>query len=761
MATLGATTFSGGAIGAAVTTSTEPLFTSKSGTVVYGSGPGGTQGMRPSSSTFGQMFINNLPAANSHYRIGWKVTFGSSTATVTIYQMVSLTNTAGTVVGEVDLRNSTVTPGTREVAFRDNFVAIGQTTSDPITAGSTWSFEWEVNAGASTVNVWKTATPTAAPDYQWTDAALSQSVDRMFLGPSANTGVDAVISDFKMTDGTPIYSVTAGAFAGTGTLTATGAVATLNIALNGYASSSDFAVLAKTTAVTSARLKYSTHSDLSSASFTSAAAPDSAGYQKFNPTGLTADTTYYWAVEMDGNLGSLTGQTKTLKAAGSPQSFRFCWASCFDTFSSGVFALIAARNPEFMIQLGDYGYQYITGGTNGNTAPTDVPTLRTHREAALNPTGPRALFANVPFDQMYSDCDGGGANSDGTFPGFASGGVQAAWRQQFANRTLPLSDCGARSWVVGRLRFVLTDETTLASAKGNTDNSSKTKLGTTQKAWFKSEIDAAAIAGQYIIWLGDGPWIESTSLTGNTWRAYNTERTELGNYITAAGMSKRMIRMHGDTHTLFADDGTNNSWGGFANFSAAPMHTTGQAFSSPVVTNGSFPTGTVNSSRQYGICDVTDDGSTITLVMKGYSSTVSSPTETNPVSMTLVTVSGVLTLAGSGTQTDTGKPKAINTVALSGAGVLSTSTGNSFTSTVSFTGSGTLANTGKPALITTAALSGSGALSKSALVALHGLLDTSGTGTLVTVALAQYRDVSVRFGDVHGYSFEPEIIDGL
>jgi hypothetical protein len=203
--------------------------------------------------------------------------------------------------------------------------------------------------------------------------------------------------------------------------------------------------------------------------------------------------------------------------------------------------------------------------------------------------------------------------------------VQAAYRQQFAHPTLPLADCGARSWVIGRVRFVQTDETVLASAKANTDNSSKTKLGTTQKTWFKAEIDAAAAARQAVVWFGDGPWITPTGNgSSNEWAYYNTERAELGTYIANSGV--HLIRCHGDAHTLFYDDGTNNPNGGFPTACGAPMHTTAQTYGY-TITGGKWPTATTNSSRQYGIGEVVDNGTTVTVTLRGWSSTVAAPTE--------------------------------------------------------------------------------------------------------------------------------------
>lgn len=164
-----------------------------------------------------------------------------------------------------------------------------------------------------------------------------------------------------------------------------------------------------------------------------------------------------------------------------------------------------------------------------------------------------------------------------------------------------------------------------------TDGATKSKLGAEQKSWFLSEIAAAKAAGQAVIWFGDGPWVEPTgapgaSATYNSWARYDTERTELGARIAASGV--RLVRLHGDTHSLFYDDGTNNrAWGGFPTASAAPFHTTAQRFGY-AVSGGSYPTaGSIDGAQQYGFARIVDDGTRFELELSGFSSTAAEPRE--------------------------------------------------------------------------------------------------------------------------------------
>lgn len=553
----------------------------------------------------------DLTGHTAEGRIGWKVEFTSSTTTTTsYYEMVVLRfNTSTGFLVDTGFRHNTTTLK-RFPSSRNNFAYIGQANAGnayDLDAGEKWSFELYWVGLNATVYVWQGENTTGTPDFTWT-GTMAQAPTNFMFGNDANDGVDATLYDIWVSDGER-----RGAGPTPGTLTFT---------TNMFAEQNYVRLVGKTNAASGVSLAINGN--------TFFATPDADGYFKVTATGLSAGTSYPWTLSVDGNSAK-SGTIKTLPSTAN--GLNFLWGSCFDTYTSGFFSLATARNPMFIAEVGDWGYQYITGGANGNTSPTDVATVRAHRETVLAASAPQALFTTFPTSYTYSDTDGAGANSDGTTGGHATGAVQAAYRQQFAHPDLPLADCGARSWVVGRIRFIQTDETALASVKGSTDNSSKTKLGASQKAWFKDQIIAAKSSGQSVVWFGDGPWA-APALTGtnNDWSAYNTERAEIGLFIQQSGV--KLVRLHGDTHSLFADNGTNNPWGGFPYMSAAPFHTTANYYGRPV-TNGTWPTATTNSSRQYGVGQVVDNGETITLTLRGFSSTNSAPTEVERVTMVL------------------------------------------------------------------------------------------------------------------------------
>lgn len=356
--------------------------------------------------------------------------------------------------------------------------------------------------------------------------------------------------------------------------------------------------------------------------------PDSFGYFQAT-TGSVPAGTHDWELFVD-EVSRKTGTVKQLPAE-IPGS-KFLWGSCFDTYTSGFFALADARNPDFIVNNGDWGYQYTSASANGNTSPTDLATVIAHREPVLSAPAPQGLFTKYPTYYIYSDCDGAGSNADSTTGGNATGVVQEAYQKQFAKLSNPVPGVGMSVWSYGYVTFVQTDETTMASDKAAPDNSSKTKLGAAQKAYFKQLITSMAQNNRLLVWFGDGPWITPAAISGNEWRAYNTERTELGDHIQQSGV--KIVRLHGDSHTLFADDGTNNPWGGFPTASGAPFHTTANPYGG-TVSHGKWPTVQTNSSRQYGIGTFSESAGRRYLTLQGFSSTNASPTEVERFNMVL------------------------------------------------------------------------------------------------------------------------------
>lgn len=360
----------------------------------------------------------------------------------------------------------------------------------------------------------------------------------------------------------------------------------------------------------------------------------------------TLDSDGYWKASADIGLGTtveyqvlvddVAVRTETTRTLPSGNTLRILLGSCFDSFISGFFDNAAARNPDLILDGGDHGYFWLSSSANGATAPGDPAAIRTIKEPMLRAAKVQSLFSKFPAVCMYSDCDGAGSNSDSSYLGFTSGAVQSAHRQIFAHAPLPMADNHGRVIVWKRWRIIITDELTTASPKGAADIPGKSKLGAAQLAWFKSQIDIAADQNQGIVWFGDGPFHPPTTSSGtsNEWSRYNAERLEIVAYLESKGVENRIIRANGDRHSLAADNGINNPFGGFPTVNAAPFHTTANPYGM-AASQGTYPPSQINSSRQYAIMELFDDGETLTVTTTGYSSTAAAPTEVQRFALTM------------------------------------------------------------------------------------------------------------------------------
>jgi hypothetical protein len=353
-----------------------------------------------------------------------------------------------------------------------------------------------------------------------------------------------------------------------------------------------------------ARLAISLVSGMTSPSFGASVTIDADGYAKLPSAALTANTTYFYGVSINGATATQVGTFKTLPVAGSQSSFNFGFASCANADTAAL-PNLKARNPLFFLHLGDLHYDDIT---------TNSPVqFRTSYDAVLARTNHKPFFRDVPTDYMWSDHDWGGNNSNGSA---ASGpAAQSVFRQVWPHHPLASTDGQGiyRSFPCGRVKFIMLDCRSYKSAQSATDNSSKTMLGATQKAWLKNEITTTTES--LILLCSDVPWIQSATAGEDNWGGYSTERSELVTHMQASG--KNIAILAGDMHAVAFDSGT-NSPGGFAVFQAAPLHQTASIKGGPY-SGGTYPASGAAVVEQYGFMAVTDNGTSVVLDFQGFS----------------------------------------------------------------------------------------------------------------------------------------------
>lgn len=420
---------------------------------------------------------------------------------------------------------------------------------------------------------------------------------------------------------------------------ATGVVVpTVNHNIAGAVTSTSFQVAFRVSNVlTGVRIVASTASNLSNPVYSSAVVPDANGYGHATISGLNPNTVYHWALELDGTVSAtFHGITRTYQRAGPRTSFSFAAASCINTGDNpAILDSLRARvgldglPARFFGHLGDFHYVYSSGGGNP-IAPANVDILRGNFGTQMEISRQHQLFREIPLSYTWSDVDSFGSNCDGTYP--AVGAANTAYRQAFpVPADMPATTGIYRTWVIGRIRFIQSDMRTFASDKAAPDNSSKTKLGSVQKAWFLNLIQNST--EKVIVWLGDSAWFGPVNSTGgnDSWGAYSNERAQLGNAISAAGIN--FMYIHGDIHALAADSGVNNQWGGFPFACAAPIS---RPDMSPwpsgatwTVSQGSYPLSS-QAGTAYGWFDVQDRSKEIQIDYHGYNADI------ERVSMTVI-----------------------------------------------------------------------------------------------------------------------------
>ena len=316
------------------------------------------------------------------------------------------------------------------------------------------------------------------------------------------------------------------------------------------------------------RLAYSTDSGLASPSFTSPVTTQNRR-AKLTVTGLTAGTTYYYAVELNGTIDTgLTGTFKTLDSTDT--TFLVAFSGDADSGSNhAVFDSIRLAAPDLFIHLGDLHDDDIATGT---------PYLfHGAYDEVFAQSKQSELYRKIPTVYTWDDHDFGGDNSFGT--DVVNPIATKAYRRRVPHYTLEESSATGGIYhsfevSVGGLGviFVVTDQRSASSDPAATDNSSKTMLGTTQKTWFKGLFSNAANDSKLFVWCCARLWGGVATAGADHWGGYTTERTELGGHINTEAPG-RVIVLSADAHYLAIDDGTNHTFGSepFPTFQAAPL----------------------------------------------------------------------------------------------------------------------------------------------------------------------------------------------
>lgn len=330
---------------------------------------------------------------------------------------------------------------------------------------------------------------------------------------------------------------------------------------------------------------------------------------RFALTGLTANTNYTYQVKLDGTLRGPIGKFRTMPvAAGTACNFMIAFAGDAQTGSlNPIFDIIRAKDPLQFIHLGDLHY---------NNIATNSPALFQASYDTVQEVGVQGkLYREVSSAYVWDDHDFGANNSNGTSP--SKPAAAAAYRSRVPSYSLPDATQVYQTWDIGRVRFIMTDQRSGASPDSDTDNSSKTMLGATQKTWFKNLLSSSS--GKLIVWICPRWFAVAAGVTTDSWGGFTTERTELADHIKA-NCHGRVIVLSADLHTLAIDDGTHTD---YATGGGEPLKVfQAAALDQPAITGGgTYSHGEFLTSPQgqFGTMDIADSGgATIGVTWKGY-----------------------------------------------------------------------------------------------------------------------------------------------
>jgi alkaline phosphatase D len=356
-----------------------------------------------------------------------------------------------------------------------------------------------------------------------------------------------------------------------------------------------------------ARLLVSTSADLENpTSFGPVTSVQERGWMvEFRATNLMPNTQYFYALEITNAVQKqLLGAFKTFPPRDQPASFNFAFASCARTGSDNpVFDTIRQLRPLFYMNDGDFHYQNITSNAFVKFRMAYDEVLASPRQSLL--------YRSVPLVYVWDDHDFAGNNSNRRAPSHYA--ARYVYEEYVPHYDMPagVGDVPIyQSFVVGRVKFILTDLRSERDPVKTPDGPGKSMLGAKQKRWFKNELLAAKGKYPLIFWVSSVPWIGTAGVNyypinsnvrgyihhRNTWQfkrdpataeddrevknnadfwgAFTYERREIANFIRDNQITGLCV-LHGDAHMLAADDGSSSDYasGGGAAFAvlcAAP-----------------------------------------------------------------------------------------------------------------------------------------------------------------------------------------------
>ena len=301
---------------------------------------------------------------------------------------------------------------------------------------------------------------------------------------------------------------------------------------------------------------------------------------KVDATGLQPNTWYYYDFNGLG-WNSLRGRTKTAPV-GDIDSVRFAIVSC-SNWEHGYFHAykhLKDRNDfDCVLHLGDYIYEYETGGFSANIAervnePThEIITLEDYRLRYSHyrlDSDLRDLHQQFPFINIWDDHE---TANDSYIDGADNHdpGTEGSWVDRKAGATqayhewLPIRSPNATNTQIYR-KFAWGDlidlhmldtrlEARVVQNSSAADDPNRPLLGTTQFDWLTNNLQTSTarwnILGQQVMMAPLA--VFGLILNSDQWDGYAYERDQLFNFITTNSVDNLVV-LTGDIHTSWVND---------------------------------------------------------------------------------------------------------------------------------------------------------------------------------------------------------------
>jgi alkaline phosphatase D len=332
---------------------------------------------------------------------------------------------------------------------------------------------------------------------------------------------------------------------------------------------------------------------------------------KVDVQNLTPNTWYYYEFSVNG-FSSPRGRTRTTPL-GNADSLRFAVVSCAN-YEAGFFnsykVLLNRADFDAVIHLGDYIYEYETGGYAPNTAvnrqwipANEILSLSDYRERYSTyhlDEDLRKLHQQFPFITVWDDHESsndawmnGAENHQANEGPFA---LRKAYAKQAYFEWLPIRETGVsdpyqifRKLSYGNLVDLIMLDTRLhgrevqsGTSGAVVTNTNRQLLGTDQFSWMSERLDSSqcrwkVLTQQVMV----APLkVFGVAVNGDQWDGYPAERDRLFNHILTNNI-KDIVVITGDIHSSWANDLPTSSYNGSTGGGSAGVEFVGPSVTSP------------------------------------------------------------------------------------------------------------------------------------------------------------------------------------